>query len=73
MATVRPLCPRHVFFYDPKISVRAGFFNVQKYPGFFIICYFLNILHILIVVKMEKLQLFLKEIHDYNVMFPLSD
>lgn len=25
MTTVRPLCSRHVLFYDPKISVQEGF------------------------------------------------
>jgi len=47
MATVRPLCPRHILFYDSKISVPSGFFKFAEMSRFFISRYFLQLLHIL--------------------------
>jgi hypothetical protein len=47
------LLPGHVLFFDPKIFVMLETFKFTKISGFLTICYFLKLLHIAVVIKMQ--------------------
>jgi hypothetical protein len=48
------LFSEHDPFFDPKVSVRAGFLTFVELSVFLTICYFLNLLLILIVLNMQR-------------------
>lgn len=54
--------PAKILSFDPKISVRTGFSNLENCPGL-TICYFLKLLRILMVSKCKIIRSFLESKH----------
>jgi hypothetical protein len=62
------LFPRFALFFIPNICFRADFFQFIEVSEFFSICYILQFLHILMVLKCNKVSVLLsKEVHNYIV------
>ena len=53
MAMTHKLFPGHILFLEPKVSVWVGFLNLYKCLDFLLI-FFLKLLHILLVTKVQK-------------------
>jgi len=71
-AAVRSLAHRPVLFVDPKIFIWMGFLNFIT-MWVLSVYYFLNILHILMVLNMGKICYLLKATHNSYIILALSE
>jgi hypothetical protein len=71
----RQLFPEFSFFFPTQNFCPGGsFFKFVEMFGFFTICYFCQLLHILMVLRMQKnIPILFKEIRNYNIVLAIFE